>query len=299
MPSDQSTAHRPGTGLADGFSGERIQTIPAPTVQRALSTPFTRSAITTDAGYFPKAKQHFRERPYGITEVIVVACTQGSGWVEINGVRHAVAARQLAIIPPGTPHSYGSSEDTPWTIWWCHVAGDLVPSLLSYFPDAPLTPVVPLRRADLVQSRISDIVDALESDSARLLLERNTGLTTALLGDLIADRKHPEKGEPLDLTMAYLRDHVETNPSVPELAHMVGLSSSHLTTLFRNSTGSGVLAYHTSLKMERARQLLDTTNQSIAKIAGAVGYRDQFYFSRHFKSAHGVSPSLFRKRNQG
>ncbi|XBH23217.1 helix-turn-helix domain-containing protein [Jonesiaceae bacterium BS-20] len=77
---------------------------------------------------------------------------------------------------------------------------------------------------------------------------------------------------------------------------MVGLSSSHLTTLFRNSTGSGVLAYHTSIKMERARQLLDTSTLSIASIASELGYRDQFYFSRHFKSAHGVSPSAFRQR---
>ena len=201
------------------------------------------------------------------------------------------------MIPPHTPHTYGSSRTEPWTIWWCHIRGANLPDALAHFPHAASQPVITLRRPERVQGRLQDLLEGMERDLGQLLLEVNTGLATVLVGELIADRKHPERGEPLERAMHYLQQHVEQAISVPQVAQLVGLSSSHLTTLFRKATGTGVLAYHTSLKMELARQLLDTSSLSIAQIAKTVGYSDQFYFSRHFKASHGVSPSMFRRRN--
>ena len=48
--------------------------------------------------------------------------------------------------------------------------------------------------------------------------------------------------------------------------------------------------------MARARQLLITSNHTIAEIGSSVGYADAFYFSRQFRVVHGVSPSEFRTR---
>jgi len=51
--------------------------------------------------------------------------------------------------------------------------------------------------------------------------------------------------------------------------------------------------------MARARQLLDVTDATIAEIAHEVGYADAFYFSRHFRRHHGMSPSEYRDRDRG
>jgi AraC-like DNA-binding protein len=51
--------------------------------------------------------------------------------------------------------------------------------------------------------------------------------------------------------------------------------------------------------MSRARELLDTTDQAVAEIARALGYADPFYFSRQFRSVHGVSPSGYRVQHKG
>lgn len=291
-------AFKPGNqGIPEGFTGQRIQVIPAPLADKTLKRPFTRNLFASAAGFFPNADSHMRKRSVGTDELIVLLCTQGAGWVQIGEQAHQVLPGQLAIIAPHAPHSYGSTRTEPWSIWWCHLRGTTLSESLSYFPGLDTSPVQTLRRPERIQSRLQELLECMEKDPGQLLLEINAGAATHLMGDLIADQKHPERGEPLERAMAYLQQNIEKTIAVPEVAKIVGLSTSHLTTLFRNATGSGVLAYHTSLKMERARQLLDTTSMPIVQIAKTIGYSDQFYFSRHFKASHGTSPSTFRTRN--
>ena len=99
--------------------------------------------------------------------------------------------------------------------------------------------------------------------------------------------------------MRYLEARVEGNIKVTELAAIVGMSPSHLSALFRNATGGGPAAFHTSLKMGRARTLLDTTSLPISDVATAVGYADPLYFSRQFRRLHGVNPSAYRSQHKG
>jgi AraC-like DNA-binding protein len=99
--------------------------------------------------------------------------------------------------------------------------------------------------------------------------------------------------------MSYLAERLDGNVRVPDLARVVGLSPSHLTALFRRATGGGVLAHHTSLRMARARQLLDRSPLSIREIAQLIGYEDPLYFSRQFRRVHGISPSEYRAQHKG
>ncbi|MHC4282622.1 MAG: helix-turn-helix domain-containing protein, partial [Planctomycetota bacterium] len=54
----------------------------------------------------------------------------------------------------------------------------------------------------------------------------------------------------------------------------------------------------TSVRIERAKQLLLATEQSCTEICFQVGYNNQSYFSRTFKELVGMSPRQFRARNQ-
>ena len=68
---------------------------------------------------------------------------------------------------------------------------------------------------------------------------------------------------------------------------MSHLNGSHFAALFKSRIGYPALQYQTQLWMARARELLDTTDQSIAAVAAATGYPDSFYFARQFKKVHG------------
>ncbi|TFC54708.1 MULTISPECIES: AraC family transcriptional regulator [unclassified Cryobacterium] len=87
--------------------------------------------------------------------------------------------------------------------------------------------------------------------------------------------------------------------SVAELAAMSRLSSSHFAALFKSRIGYPALQNQTQLRMARVRELLDTTDQSIAAVAASSGYPDSFYFARQFKKVHGVTPFGYRGQRKG
>jgi AraC-like DNA-binding protein len=283
--------------IEEGFRGQRLVVVPRPVVADALRKPVTRRLLVTDVGYYPDALDHQMSRPRGTNETIVMVCAAGTGWARIGDATHRVGSQQAIVIPRGIPHSYGSDVNHPWTIWWAHVTGTDTAELIEGMDVTAARPVLRVRTIERAVALLDEIVTNLERDQTPARLMAASGAAWKLLTQLAVDRLLPAADDPLQRAMNYLRDRLDGSVRVPELARLVGVSPTHLTSLFRRATGGGVLAHHTALRMARARQLLDTTDATIAEVARDVGYDDPFYFSRHFRRHHGMSPSAFRTRD--
>ena len=96
----------------------------------------------------------------------------------------------------------------------------------------------------------------------------------------------------------YVLQHIEENISIGELAEHLGLSSSHLSSLFREEMGDSLVRWREGIRMEQAARLLQHTTFSIGEIGRRVGYDDQLYFSRKFKQLMGQSPSDYRQQSR-
>jgi AraC family transcriptional regulator, alkane utilization regulator len=83
--------------------------------------------------------------------------------------------------------------------------------------------------------------------------------------------------------------------SVPELARMATLSRSVFARRFVETVGEPPLRYLTGLRLDKAAELLQRTDRSLADISEAVGYSEPA-FSRAFKARFGASPSFWRRR---
>lgn len=298
---DAHTHGADGAGVerADGFEHQRLSVVPRPLVEAALQRPATRNVVVTDAGYFPRADHHGRHRPQGAAETIVILCVAGSGWVSWGGERQRIGPSTAIVIPSGQEHSYGADVASPWTIWWCHVRGSTVADLVDAVGIEPGRLTISLRAVDRITVLLDEISAALERDSTPARLLATSGMAYRLFTQLAVDRLLPEAGTPLQRAMRYLEERVDSRIPVPELARMVGVSSSHLAALFREATGGGVLAHHTALKMARARLLLDTTSLPIGEVGRQIGIPDAFYFSRQFGRVHGMSPTEYRSHRKG
>jgi AraC-like DNA-binding protein len=75
------------------------------------------------------------------------------------------------------------------------------------------------------------------------------------------------------------------------IAHM---SKSNLLAVFRKATGQTPIDYLTGIRIQRATEVLLTTDENITEIAFAVGFNDSNYFTRQFRKATGRSPREFR-----
>ena len=93
----------------------------------------------------------------------------------------------------------------------------------------------------------------------------------------------------------YLIEHISDVSSVAEVARECNLSESRLAHLFQQHLGMGIQQYRNTLRLQRAKKLLTTTGESVARIAGQVGYDDPAQFSKFFAKHLQCSPRAFRK----
>jgi transcriptional regulator GlxA family with amidase domain len=84
--------------------------------------------------------------------------------------------------------------------------------------------------------------------------------------------------------------------SVDSLARSVNLSTWRLCHIFKSETRRPPLQYLRSLRMQRARNLLETTFLSVKQVMCEVGLKDESHFVRDFKRVYGLSPSQYRRQ---
>jgi transcriptional regulator GlxA family with amidase domain len=106
-----------------------------------------------------------------------------------------------------------------------------------------------------------------------------------------------EIAERIERSIAYMFEHLDEPVQVSTLAAQASVSPSHYFALFKRQTGTAPIDFFIRLRMDHARQLLDSTSLSVKEIAATMGYDDPFYFSRVFKSVHRIAPAEYRRRN--
>lgn len=282
--------------MPEGFPGQRIRVLPRPLVARALRQQPTARLMVTDAGQFPHAANHGRARRRGAPEAIVIFCVAGLGWCETSGRVLAVPTGSVLVLPPRQSHLYRADDADPWTIWWCHLVGGDLEALLEGAGLGTGQLVTEVHDRFRMVASFDQVVGALETDETMPNLITAAGAAWGLMAQIAADRiSGVGRSEPVRLAKEYLRANFASPVSLPELARLGGVSTSHFSALFRRSTGSGVTEYVKSLRMARARELLVTSDRNVGEIAHAVGYPDAFYFSRQFSTVHSVSPTAYRR----
>jgi len=285
----------------DGFPGQISFVIPERILALVKDNPSIADFYISDIGYYPHARHHFRERPSGSAQFILIYCVEGKGEIRLNETVHPVQADNFFIIPAGMPHAYHSDEQNPWSIYWIHFSG-----LKSINYSRFACQSMPIERGKT--SRINDRID-LFSEIFRNL-DRGFSIETMeyvnlCLPHLLASFTHlsqfrliKESGEkdPVVQSINFMLESLTRKLKLEEIAAETGLSASHYSRLFINKTGHSPIDYFIQLKIQRACRILDNTGGMIADVAREMGFDDQFYFSRVFRKVMGMSPAEYRKR---
>ena len=139
---------------------------------------------------------------------------------------------------------------------------------------------------------LGDIFSQAES-----MKDISEGVISICLGDEAEGRfDKVDSQEFFDRIHTYLIQNLERQISVQSICEMFGISQIYVGKLFRKYAGASFSQTFTQMRIDRAKELFDAHPKPYIKdVALAVGYADQFYFSRVFRSYTGKSPTEYMK----
>lgn len=92
----------------------------------------------------------------------------------------------------------------------------------------------------------------------------------------------------------YIREHATEPLTLDEVAGCCYLSKSHFCKMFKAESGSTFKAYLNQIRIELAKEYLETTSMKNYEIAAAIGFEDASYFNELFKKKYGMTPTEYR-----
>ena len=289
--------------IAEGFKGEKAIITPYNIRKYQENNPITRQLYVTHIGYYPKAKFHFRERSQGTNENIFIYCEEGSGWIEYKSERYKLQKNQVFILPANEAHAYGSTNNTPWSIYWLHFRGDNVSMFSSIIGK-------PVNLSDSDKSRYSDRFLLFEEIYQNLEMgysPENLEYVSFCLMHFLASVKYlnqyreinnVKETDLIQKSILFMKDNLEDKITLKEIAGCLGYSVSRFCALFTENTSYSPMDYYNQLKIQRACSYLQFSDLKLKEIAFRLGYYDPFHFSKAFKQEMEITPREYRKRYQ-
>jgi two-component system response regulator YesN len=116
--------------------------------------------------------------------------------------------------------------------------------------------------------------------------------------ELVYSSQDAKKMTQIRPAINYIDANYDKPITLAEIAGVSFLSVSRLAHIFKEQMGITIIDYLTSVRIERAKQLLLATDQNCTEICFQVGYNNQSYFTRTFKGLVGMTPRQFRTNNQ-
>lgn len=111
-------------------------------------------------------------------------------------------------------------------------------------------------------------------------------------------RQNSDVSKPIQTCCDYISMHITEDLDIELLADKVGYTSYYLSRKFKKEVGTSVNSYIREHKIEYAKHLLATTQQSIQEISSALHFCSRSYFADNFQKQVGMSPSDYREQHQ-
>jgi AraC-like DNA-binding protein len=225
--------------------------------------------------------------------------TEGSGTFETSEDQFQVVPGSIFILRPGMWHRYKPELKTGWNEHYIGFNGDFCTKLFQEGFFQAGKPVIYVGFQESLLSLFFEVIQSVKEEKTGHQ-QVSAATTILLLSKILSVIRNQEfAGKSIERTIRkaclYFRENLNTNVNIEKLASDLNVGYSYFRQMFRKYTGISPTQYHLSLRIQKAKDLLVSSDLSFKEIAIELGFESYFYFSRIFKDKTGDSPQEFRK----
>lgn len=223
---------------------------------------------------------------------VLSAVFAGRGVYEDAEGTQPIRPGTVTVVRPGVPHRYATAPGERWTEVFAVFDGPLFEALdaAGALPEAGPQHPSPTPAMAALQTVLR------MTPSGRLGAEHQL----MALADWLLDAGRSEPGAsltaPVQSAVERLSGTLDAPVDLRALAAEVGLSYDAFRRRFSAEVGRSPLAFRNDRRLAAAATLLRHTDLTNGAVARALGYVDEFHFSRRFRAHHGVPPGRYRRR---
>lgn len=210
-------------------------------------------------------------------------------------------AGDMFLLFPGEWHTYHPLEKTGWKSHWIGFKGKNIDDRVKAGFLSPQHPIYHIGYSSEIESLYNEALTTAQEEAA-YVQQTLAGIVNHLIGLMYSRQRNIILGKNqghvdlINKARTRIRSTLEEDVTIQEVADEMGVSYSNFRKLFKEFTGVAPAMYQQELRLQRAKELLVTTDKSIKEIAYRLNFESPDYFSSKFKTKTGYKPSEFRNR---
>ena len=228
--------------------------------------------------------------------------------IEGGGVfhSHTVPEARLSegdffLLFPGEWHSYHPTPPRGWKKYWIGFKGHNMDDRVRAGFLSPQKPIYHVGYSAEIVHLYKQAFEAAKKEEA-YSQQLMAGIVNLLIGTMYSLERNIELKsrsqahvDMINRARLMIRDSLESSLTIQMVAEQMGVSYSNFRKLFKEHTGLSPATYQQDLRIQRAKELLSSTNMSIKEIAYRLNFESPDYFSAKFKQKTGRKPSDLRQ----
>ncbi|MBQ1645611.1 MAG: helix-turn-helix domain-containing protein [Prevotella sp.] len=239
-----------------------------------------------------------------LNEYQLLYLTEGEGiFQSANQKPTRIKEGDLFMLFPGEWHTYHPLPQKGWKSYWIGFKGRNVDDRVRAGFLSPTKPIYHVGFSSEIVHLYDEAFSKAKEEAAYSqqtlagIVNHLVGLMYSLERNIILNKDY-NYADIMNRARLRIRESLESNLTIQKIAEELGIGYSNFRKLFKEYTGVAPAMYQQELRLQRAKEMLSTTNISIKEIAYRLNFDSPDYFSAKFKIKTGRKPSDFRREMQ-
>ena len=273
-----------------------LSTLPNANMTKDCRISLERELLVNCAGSINTQRKHESINSWGRADYYLIYIIEGNLTFISCGKSVYLKPFDAIILPPNTPYTQGLDKGDRLNYLWAHFTGNNVEGVLGQFGIKLFPYINKVSQNNHMQTRFQRLFDCFMKNDELIERDLSASLEKLLieLSRSIKSKENPRVS--LSKSISYINNYYNTAIKIPDLAKMDGLSMTQYNLNFKKQMGMPPTRYIISLRMNTAKELIETSNLSLGQIASMCGYEDYNFFAKVFKDYTGISPRKYKKQ---